>query len=140
MNKLRASFTRNRTTLAIAGAAAVALLAWRNRSTKAPTDPAQASTSAYGAGGQLAGATGGYDSTSADIIGAVQPQIEALRDTVTDLTNLMNGTGGSTPIPVPSTDGIVTIGARRKTTQPLPDYLTRTPAALGSYGLTSIGG
>lgn len=83
LDKLRATFTKNRVALGALGAVAVAALAWRARTgtsadATAATDVAQpAGTSATPS---YYTATGAYDSTATDIYNAIQPQLEELRD------------------------------------------------------------
>lgn len=105
---LRAALLRNKTTLGVAGAGVVALVAWRAKSS-AKADPAAPATAAgvssspvsQSAGGYTASASG-YDSSASDVYNAIQPQIEAL-------SNLWSKT--STPIPVPEKAPAVTVKA-----------------------------
>lgn len=100
MAKLRAAFTRNKVTLGVLGAAAVAGLALVARQRKAgdvAADPAASDAGGAGSAAQVAGYAA-YDSTDSDVYNLIQPQLEELRRIATS-------------IPVP-TDPIDTAGTR----------------------------
>jgi hypothetical protein len=103
--RLRGSLTKNKMALGLLGAAAVAALAWRARSsssTGAASTGATAASTTFPAGSSATPSyytAGGsaYDSTASDIYNAIQPQLESVGSAVDKLTELYRS------IPVPGT-------------------------------------
>lgn len=132
---LKASLLRNKTGLAVAGAAIVAALALRARA-KSSTSASSSSTgtianpsgasptpSYYTAGN--AGATG-FDSSASDVYNALQPQIEQVNASIADLKNTIPvpSTVTTTPAaPAPATDA-----RQAAIAQDYQTFLGRTPA------------
>lgn len=123
LDSLGASFDAHKVPILAAAGVGVAALALRKRKQTAAGAPAAgaagATTTAAGysmpfsAGGQGAAMTGAapYDSTASDLYGAVQPQLEALSNQLTQLS-------ANPPMPVPA--------------PPIASTLT-TPLGTGSY-------
>jgi len=79
--KLRAGFTRNKTLLGVLGAVAVVGLALvaRRKNAAGSTDGASTSTAGWATTPTAAGSYAPYDSSSADLYNAIQPQLEQLQ-------------------------------------------------------------
>lgn len=107
LEQLRAFIARNKVTIGVLGAGAVALLALRSRSNATSstglTDaPTYSGTVGYSSGSQTSGATG-YDSTASDVYNAIQPQIEELQGTAEWLRERWDAEQADTPpTPVPT--------------------------------------
>ena len=95
---------QHRVPLGVAGAVAVALLAYtRSRSKGAGAPAGAAAGSAITAGGQTAGMSGGgYDSTGSDVYNALEPMLEGLTNSLAALSNSVPVPAAPPPSDVPT--------------------------------------
>ena len=127
--RVRETLTKNKVALGVLGAAAVAALAWRARSSTSSgsattTTPAGVSpTPAYYSTGAQTGSATGYDSTASDVYNAIQPQLEDLRDLIGK---------AQSPIPVPIVDD-EPAPPPEPTAQPTPVADQRRSGIVGFY-------
>lgn len=104
LDQLSATFEANKVPILATAAAGVAGLAlWQRHKagSSSTSTPAQgvATVPSYSAGSQLAATTGAggvYDSSSSDLYGAIQPQLESLGSQVSDLNSKLNSVPVST--------------------------------------------
>lgn len=135
LSHLGAAVTANRVPLLAAAGVGVGGLAYMRKKKAAaaaagaqPAQGVQTDAGVYSAGGQVAGMAGAnaYDSSSSDVYGLLQPQLESLGGQLTSLTNKVNS------IPIAAPPKPATTPTTKPTTpaapKPAPKPVTKAPA------------